>query len=271
MVIERHGVPHSVYQDCHSALKRNDPHWTLAEDLAGRQDPTQVGAALEALGIAPIFALSPQAKGRVERLFETLQDRLAALLALEGISDIAGGNAFVGNGFLDQFNRSYAVAPQSPQGVWHKAPRAGDLERILALSYAATVGNDNAVRLGGMVIDLAPGPGGMSYARARVAVLQLLDGSWRVYYQGRQIGAAPATEIAELIRTRRRRKGIRAAHDAAWVFRASAPGLTHSEFAPPGAKSAAAAKLAQRTPSSLRVGPVRRAGPGQIIKGTRIA
>lgn len=140
---------------------------------------------------------------------------------------------------------------------------------MLALCYAATVGNDNAVRLGGMVIDLAPGPRGMSYARARVQALQLLDGGWRVYYQGRLIGSAPATEIAELIRTRRRRKGTRAAHDA--VYLASAPGRPHREAAPAGAAPAAAEKLGQRTPSSLRVGPIRRAGPGQIIKGTRIA
>jgi len=268
-VSARVGVPHSVYQDCHSALKRNDDHWTHDEQLAGRQDPTQVGAALEALSIAPIFAGSPQAKGRIERLFETLQDRLVPSLALEGIADIPGANAYAQNGFLQQFNRDHTVAPQSPAALWRKPPPAKDLERILALSYAATVGNDNAVRLGGLVIDIAPGPHRMSYARARVAVLQLLDGSWRVYYQGRQIGAATATEIAELTRTRRRRKGVPAAHDA--VYLASAPGRPQREPVPAGAQSAAAAKLRERTPSSLRVGPVRRAGPGQIIKGTRIA
>jgi hypothetical protein len=139
----------------------------------------------------------------------------------------------------------------------------------VALSYAATVGNDNAVRVGGTVIDIAPGPRRMSYARMRVQVLQLLDGSWRVYYQGRPIGAAAATEIAELIRTRRRRKGVPAAHDA--VYLASAPGRAQPESAPAGAKSAPAAKLAQSTRSDLRTGTIRRVGPGQIIKATRIA
>ena len=268
-VIQRHGVPHSVYQDQHSALKRNDDHWTLEEELAGRQDPTQVGAALEALAIQSIFALSPQAKGRIERLFETLQDRLVALLALEGITEIEAANTYVGNGFLDRFNQHFAMPPAGAQSLWRKPPAPRDLERILALSYKATVGNDNAVRLAGVIIDIPPGPRGMSYARARVQVLQLLDGSWRVYYQGRQIGQAPATEIADLIRTRRRRKGVPAAYDA--VYRASAPGLSHREPVPEGAQPAAAAKLAQRTPSSLRVGPIRRAGPGQIIQGRRIA
>src|SRR3990172_7250416 len=81
-VICRWGVPASVYQDRHTIHKRADDFWSLEEELAGRQDPTQVGAALEALQIEPICALSPQAKGRVERPFRTLQDRLVAPLGL---------------------------------------------------------------------------------------------------------------------------------------------------------------------------------------------
>jgi len=271
-VLGRHGLPASVYQDCHSALRRNDDHWTLAEELAGRQDPTQVGAALEVLGIEPIFALSPQAKGRVERLFGTLQDRLGALLRLAGITDLPAANAYLQNGFLTQFNQRFALTPASVPSVWRQPPPRPDLERILALSYQATVGNDNAVRLGGMVIDVPAGPRGRSYVRARVQVRQLLDGSWRVYYRDHLIARAPATEIAELIRTRRRRKGVPAAHDAAWVLRASAPAPAQDERSAPGMKPPpSGTQLAQRTPSNLRVGPVRRAGPGHTIKGTRIA
>jgi len=81
-IVTQYGIPISIYQDRHGSLKRNDDHWTLEEELAGRQEPTQVGQALRALGIQPIFALSPQAKGRIERLFGTLQDRLGAELGL---------------------------------------------------------------------------------------------------------------------------------------------------------------------------------------------
>ncbi|MBI2842936.1 MAG: hypothetical protein HYX78_06005 [Armatimonadetes bacterium] len=87
-VVRGYGIPASVYQNRHSALKRNDSYWSIEEQLAGRQDSTQVGTALEALGIQAIFALSPQAKGRVEKLFETLQDRLVPMLELKGIKDI---------------------------------------------------------------------------------------------------------------------------------------------------------------------------------------
>ena len=68
-IVTRYGIPLSIYQDRHSALRRNDTNWTLQEQLAGEQEPTQVGWALKDLGITPIFALTPQAKGRVERLF----------------------------------------------------------------------------------------------------------------------------------------------------------------------------------------------------------
>src|SRR3989442_9812215 len=92
-VVATHGVPWSIYMDQHGALKRNDDHWTLAEELRGAQDPTQVGQALQALGIEAIYALSPQAKGRVERLWGTLQDRLVSELRLAGAATVAAANA----------------------------------------------------------------------------------------------------------------------------------------------------------------------------------
>ena len=250
-LLARHGIPGSVYQDRHSALRRNDDFWSISEQLAGRQDPTQVGAALEALGIQPIFALTPQAKGRVERMFGTLQDRLVALLALEEITSIEEGNSYIDSYFLDYFNSRFAVAPEEAQSAWRKVGSRVDLQRILSLRYDATVGNDNAIRLARMVIDVPPGPGGKSYAGVRAEVRQMLDGSWRVYYQDKMIAVAPATDVAEPIRTRNRRKGVRAAHDAQWVYMASAP------------SPEAVANTAK--------GTLRRANPGGVVGATRIA
>ena len=85
--------------DRHGIFRRNDDHWTLHEQLAGEQTPTQVGQALRALCIEPIFALSPQAKGRVERLFNTLQDRLVQELRLAGITTPEHGTVFVNGPF----------------------------------------------------------------------------------------------------------------------------------------------------------------------------
>jgi transposase len=247
------GVPASVYQDRHGTLKRNDDHWSLAEELAGERRPTQVGAALKALGIRPIFALSPQAKGRIERLFGTLQDRLVASLRLADITEIAPANAFL-PGFLEAHNARFAQAPASADSVWGKTPSAKERERIISLCYPAKVGNDNAVRLEGMILDIPPGPGKRSYAKLPVEVRQLLDGRWRVYYRDRVIAEAPATEIAELTRTRVRRKDFPAAHDDVWVFLASKPSERLEELA------------SSRPPANLR-----RAGPGRGLKATRIA
>ena len=104
------GLPASIYMDQHGALKRNDDHWTLAEERRGRQDPTQVGRALEALGITAIYALSPQAKGRVERLWGTLQDRLVSELRLAGATTAAEANAVLTR-YRAAHNARFAVPP----------------------------------------------------------------------------------------------------------------------------------------------------------------
>ena len=107
-VVATHGVPWSIYMDQHGALKRNDDHWTLAEELRGAQDPTQVGQALQALGIEAIYALSPQAKGRVERLWGTLQDRLVSELRLAGAATAAAANAVLAQ-YRPEHNRRFAL------------------------------------------------------------------------------------------------------------------------------------------------------------------
>jgi transposase len=90
-VVNQYGIPTSIYQDRHSTLHRNDDNWTLEEQLRGQQDPTQVGGCLQSLGIKAIFALTPQAKGRIERLFGVLQDRLIAEMGLRNITDDGSG------------------------------------------------------------------------------------------------------------------------------------------------------------------------------------
>jgi transposase len=214
-VVTTHGIPGSLYQDRGSALTRNDDHWSLDEQLTGRQDPTQVGAALAALGITPIFALSPQAKGRVERLWSTLQDRLTVDLRLEGITTIDAANAWLPTALLTH-NAHFAVAARETAAVWRSA-RGVDLERVLAFRYQATVGRDNTVRLGGHRFDIPPGPHRCGYAGQRVEVRQLLDGRWRIYAQDRLLVECPATPVVEPIRSYRRHPTARAAQEAVVV------------------------------------------------------
>lgn len=203
-IVTTKGVPLSAYGDRHSALKRNDDHWTLAEELKGEQDPTHVGRALKTLEIERIDALSPQAKGRVERLWGTLQDRLVSELRLAKARTAEQANAVLEK-YRPKHNQRFAVAPKDATPAWRPLRRGVDADRVCAFRYEATVLNDNTVRLAGLVIDIPPGPGGRGYARARVDVVQLLDGSWRVYRNDQQISNAPSTELGEL-RPRKHRK-----------------------------------------------------------------
>jgi transposase len=222
-MVTTYGIPASIYQDKHSSLHRNDDHWTLEEQLRGEQDPTQVGAALKALGITPIFALTPQAKGRVERVFGVLQDRLIAEMELRGIKDMDAGNSFLNEQFIDDYNHRFGVVPETPHRAWRKVPKDLDIDRTISFHYQAVVGNDNTVRLGGMVIDIPEGPQRRGYAKAKVEVNQLLDGSWRVYYKDTLIARTDPTPLKEPIRAKRRRKShLRAASDEQWVYMASA-------------------------------------------------
>jgi hypothetical protein len=200
-----YGIPGAIYMDRHGIFRRNDDHWTLEEQLAGKQTPTQVTQALLALGIKPIFALSPQAKGRVERLFKALQDRLVHELRLAGIHTAERANVFVNGPFKQDFNARFAKPAKDSQSAWRPLPKTVDVDRICSFRYEATVGNDNAVRLAGMILDIPPGTRRRGYAKARVELRQLLDGRWRVYYKDELLveTAPPAVQLP--LRTLRRK------------------------------------------------------------------
>jgi transposase InsO family protein len=198
------GIPWAIYMDRHGIFHRNDDHWTLTEQLAGQQTPTQVTQALLALGIEPIFALSPQAKGRVERLFNTLQDRLVQELRLAGITHPEQATPFINGSFKTDFNARFAKPARESQSVWRPLPKGVDVDRICSFRYEATVGNDNAVRLAGMILDIPPGPRRRGYAKARVELRQLLDGRWRVYYKNELLVETTPPAVAAPLRTVRR-------------------------------------------------------------------
>lgn len=233
-IVDHYGIPVSMYQDRHGALHRNDAHWSLEEQLAGRQEPTQVGWALEALGIRPIFALSPEAKGRIERLFKTLQDRLVAELSLEKITSLDPANAFLQSKFMKTFNARFAVPPKESEKAWREVAPKQDLDRLLSFRYTATVGNDNAVRLGGVIIDIPPGPKRRSYAKTKVEVRQLLDGSWKIYYQNQLIAKHPPTTLGQPMRAYKNRGRIthKGAFSYSWVYLASAENQYQSQLLP---------------------------------------
>lgn len=202
-----HGLPHAVYSDRHTIFVSPRKSLTMEEQLAGvEQVPSQVGRALQQLSIQWIGAHSPQAKGRIERLWGTFQDRLVAELRLAHATTLDEANAVLAN-FLPRFNRRFAKPAPQAGSAWRAVPKGLDVEAICCFHYPATVGNDNAVRLDRQLIDIPPGPGGRSYARARVTVQERLDGSFAVYYQGRCIAQQAALSTQpQVLRARPRRR-----------------------------------------------------------------
>jgi len=144
-------------------------------------------------------------------------------MGLWNIEEIEEANIFLTELFIKDYNHRFAVRPETAQKAWRKVPRDVDRERIISFCYQAVVGNDNTVRLGGMLIDIPEGPGQRGYAKARVEARQLLDGSWRVYYKDRLIAQTDPTPLNEPIRAKPRRKPkTRAVSEEQWVYMASA-------------------------------------------------
>jgi transposase len=202
-IVAAKGIPMSAYMDRHGILKRNDQHWTLPEQLAGRQEPTQVRRALDDLGIQTIYALSPQAKGRVERLWGTLQDRLVSELRLAKVSDAASANAFLVKYRLEH-NARFAVTAVNSNPAWQPVPEGLDPEEVCCFQYVRMVKGNNTVRIGKQVIDIPARAGRASFSRATVLVRHLLRGEYRVLYQGKCVASAQApvpTEPAQEART----------------------------------------------------------------------
>ena len=188
-VFTEYGLPLAVYGDRLNILVRNDRYWSLEEELHGAQHPTHLGRILQELGIGYIQAHSPQAKGRVERLWQTLQDRLVSELRLRGIATHEAANAYLPT-FLADYNRRFTCPPADPTAVWRRPPR--ELDRLLSCRYSRIVAHDNTVRLGPRWVQIPPGPGGRSYVGCRVEVRELLDGRLVVLYQERCLATLPS-------------------------------------------------------------------------------
>jgi transposase len=179
-MITTHGIPLSLYRDRHSIFQRNDPHWSLAEQLAGKQSPTQLGRALDQLGIQQIPAYSPQAKGRIERAWRTCQDRLVSELRLARATTLEQANAVLDQ-FCADYNQRFARPAAEATRDFRSLPRRFDLARCLSLHYQRIVAADHTVTLGTHSIALPPLPGHRGYAGATVELSHQLDGALRVY------------------------------------------------------------------------------------------
>ena len=205
-IIDRHGIPMALYSDRHGIFQRSSKETeNLAEQLRGRRDPTQFARALEELGIGLILAHTPQAKGRVERAWDTFQDRLVSEMRLAGTATREEANRMLGD-FLPRYNRRFGVAPAQPGSAYRQPAPGVSLHATLCFKYLRTVANDNTVRFNGATLQVLPDGFRASYARARVEVQERLDGSIVVVHQGRTVASAPAPDEPVVLRARQGRR-----------------------------------------------------------------
>ncbi len=151
--IKKYGLPMSIYLDRHSTYK-SKKKLTVEEELAGLEESmSQFERALKELGVEVIHAYSPQAKGRIERLFGTLQDRLVKEMRLRGINTREEANEFL-KGYLPVYNKKFQVRVANETDVHVKLPRGFDLDKYLCVKTGRTVRNDNTISHNGKLYQI---------------------------------------------------------------------------------------------------------------------
>ena len=206
-IFKAHGLAQSIYSDRHSVFW-TDREPTLDEQLINKRPLTEVGRALDELGVTLILAGSPQAKGRIERLWGTFQDRLVSELRLAKAKTLEQAQAVL-DGYLPQHNRRFSK-PARAKPAWRKASSVL-LERALCFKQKRTVANDNTVTFDGVIFQIPKKSPYRSYAHKRIDVHVLLDGAVEFFYQTEKIAAfdSKKTHAFGLYRTQKKREGFR--------------------------------------------------------------
>ncbi len=203
-MLEQHGRPLALYHDRHSIFQQNSKATeadTLEEQLAGKQDPTQFGRLLEALEITSIAARSPQAKGRVERLFGTLQERLVVQLRLAEVSTLEQANQVL-TSYVPRFNAQFAVAAAQEGSAYRPLQETLQIADLFCFTYQRIVAADNTISFAKQRLQLLPDAQRRSYAKARVQVHEHFDGHLSVHYSGRCVATTEAPLETSKMRTR---------------------------------------------------------------------
>src|SRR6202140_3032053 len=184
--VRRYGRPLAQYTDKNSIFRTAGPQ-PLPEQLRGDPLRTQFGRALHELGIEWIAAHSPQAKGRIERLFETLQDRLVKEMRLAGIDSMAAANHFLETRFIPQWEQRFSVAPRNPRNAHRRLDGGQRLEEILSVRVGRTVADDHTVSWDGNHWGVPREEVCAGLRGAQVEIERRLDGSHWLRFRGRYL------------------------------------------------------------------------------------
>lgn len=212
--VKRYGLPLSVYLDRHTTYKSNAKP-TVEEALAGAEPMSQFERGLGELGVKVIHAYSPQAKGRIERLFGTFQNRVLREMRLEKVSTIQEANLFLER-YLPVFNKRFRVIAADPVDLHRKCPPLRVLERTLCVKEERVLRNDFTIAYEGQLYQVE------EKVRARkVVVEKRLSGSLHITYRGndlryKAISARPVKEAASEPTRQRVRRSVKPSVDHPW-------------------------------------------------------
>jgi transposase len=176
---KKYGLPMAVYLDKHRTYK-SPSNPTIEDELNGTEPVSEFGRALKELGVELIHAHSPQAKGRVERLFKTLQDRLVKEMRLHRVSTIEEANRFLIS-YLPRHNRRFAIKPMKRENL-HRRIRGLDLDAVLCIKTPRTVKNDHTIQHNKRVYQIED-----RTKTKRVVVEDRLDGTMRLMQNGQSL------------------------------------------------------------------------------------
>ena len=210
---KKYGLPMSVYLDKHSTYKSTAKP-TIEDELNDVEPLSQFERALKELGVEVSHAHSPQAKGRIERLFRTFQDRVVKEMRLRGIRAIEEGNQFL-EGYLPLYNRRFSVCPKEKEDFHRPVPKGVDLDAILCVKTERALRNDFTVAHNKKLYQIED-----TIKASKVVVHDRIDGSMVIIYKGRslkfkQINARPVRENRDPVAARKKKPYIPSA-DHPW-------------------------------------------------------
>ena len=192
-VIKLKGVPMKFYVDGASYNKTHRKEG-IHYNLKGEYKETQIQRSLKELGINLIIAGSPQAKGRIERLFGTFQDRLISEMRLKKISAKENANRFLHKEFLPDHNKRFTVTPAKKGSAYRKLPSGTNLDSIFCIKEERTVQGDNTISYRGRIFQIIPQNGRMSYTRAKVEVQEWTDRTIHILYKSKELAVREIPE-----------------------------------------------------------------------------
>jgi len=221
-----YGLPESLYHDKHTIL-RSPKEAAIEDELAGREPQSQFQRVISELGIVSVPAHSPQAKGRIERLWQTLQDRLIKEMTLSGIKNIDEANIFL-PGFIARFNARFACNPSNPEDAWVAIESDMDIDYYFSTSESRVVRQDHTIKWYSRIYQILYDKEHIVRSGERVYVhntpegrLYIYSGKRRLQYKEVQV-SKPASEIKRTQREAKPPDPDAQARRRAWLFQGNA-------------------------------------------------